>query len=287
MSEIDAQLFQCFSDGMPFGACLVDLHGKILYWNAAAEEITGYLRHEVLGRTYRGDLLMQCDAANAKAPCPVLEVLRDGTSVAADLFLRHKHGHRMEVRVYAFALRNVRGEMQGVGEIFEHAHSRHESLSWGGHFDHEFELATGLPAVEESRERLQSLLHSSTAPTTALLLIEMSEQQALLQHGGAPMLHQAIRVLAKTVAGLLPVRHYVGCWSDGRLIAVVPECMPETLEKLKVTLATVGSSCAVKWWGDRVTIGIRAAARFVDPAQSADVLQALERDLKSAAHEEE
>lgn len=286
MAEIDAQLLQCFSDGMPFGACLVDLQGKIIYWNSAAEGITGYLGHEVLGRAYRGDLLIQsCGAVSAAAGalCPVLEVFRDGTSVGADLFLRHKQGHRIALRVFAFALRNAMGEMQGVGEIFDPSHTKQESPAWGGHSDHEFELATGLPAVEESREQLKTLLHSCSA-STAVLLIEMTEQPAILQHGGASMLHQAIRVLARTIAGLLPSRHYVGCWSEGRLIAMIPECAPETLEEVRITLAAVGSSCAVKWWGDRVTVGMRAVARYVDPAQSADTLiQSLEQELKNAA----
>jgi hypothetical protein len=203
--------------------------------------------------------------------------------VAADLFLRHKDGHRIPVHVFAFPLRDARGEIKGVGEILDPSQGKQESTGWGGHSDREFEMATGLPAVEESREQLQTLLGSRSASSSALILIEMSEQQAILQHGGAPMLHQAIRVLAKTVAGLLPPRHYVGCWSDWRLIAIVPECRPETLEKLKATLAGVGSSCAVKWWGDRVVVGMRAAARHVDASQTVDALiQDLEQDLKSA-----
>jgi PAS domain S-box-containing protein len=286
MSEIDAQLFQSFSDAIPFGVCMVDLQGKIIYWNAAAEGVTGYLRHEVLGRAYRRDLLIQCDEANASAEtqCPVLDVLRDGRTVAAELFLRHKHGHRIPMRVFAFALRNPRGEMQGVGEIFDPSQAKQESPAWVGHSDREFEMATGLPAVEESREQLQTLLRSRSASCSALMLIEMSEQKAILQHGGTPMLHQAIRVLAKTVAGLLPSRNYVGCWNDWRLIAIIPECRPEMLERLKATVAGVGSSCAVKWWGDRVVVGMRAVACFVDSSQSADALiQMLEDDLKSAA----
>ena len=290
MSEIEAQLFQCFSDATPFGVCMVDVKGKIIYWNAAAEGITGYLRQEVVGRDYRSDLLIQCGGTNAsaEAQCPVLEVLRDGTTVASDLFLRHKHGHRLKVRVFAFALRNALGEMLGVGEILDLAEAKRETPAWVGHSDREFEMATGLPAVEESREQLQTLLRSRSASNSTLMLIEMSEQQAILRHGGTPMLQQAIRVLAKTVAGLLPSRNYVGCWSNWRLLAIIPECRPDMLAKLQATLASVGSPCAVKWWGDRVTVGMRAAALYMDASQSADALiQALEHELKRAADKKE
>jgi PAS domain S-box-containing protein len=285
MSQIDAQFFESFCDAMPYGVCLVDLQGKIIYWNLVAEQITGYMGHEVLGRAYRGDLLIHCEGTNActEMRCPVTEVLRDGRGVVADLFLRHKDGHRMPVHVFAVSLHDPTGEMTGVGEIFDPSPDKHDSPRWAGHTGHEFEMATGLPAIAESREHLQALLRSRTTSSSVLMLIEMSEQPALFQHGGTAMLHQAIRVLAKTVAGLLPPRNYVGCWSDWRLIAIVSDCQPELLEKLKSKLAGVGSSCAVKWWGDRVLVGIHTAARYVDPLQTADeLIQQLEQDLKSA-----
>jgi PAS domain S-box-containing protein len=282
----ETQLFQSFCDAMPYGVCLVDLQGKIVYWNAAAESITGYLGPQVMGRIYRGDLLLHCAESKpgTEVQCPVKEVFRDGRGVSAELFLRHKEGHRIPIHVFAFPLRNPQGEMRGVGEIFESSPGTQESPGWIGHSGREFEMATGLPAVAESREQLQSLLRSRAASSTALILIEMSEQPAILQHGGTALLHQAVRVLAKTVAGLLPPHHYVGCWSDWRLIGIVPDCRLETLEALKSKLAGVGSSCAVKWWGDRLAVGIRAAARLVDSSLSMEALiQELEQDLKNSA----
>jgi PAS domain S-box-containing protein len=286
MSCIDAQLFESFSEAMPFGVCLVDLQARIIYWNMAAEGITGYLGHEVQGRAYRGDLLIR--STDTKLQCPVMEVLRDGRAVAVDLFLRHKDGHRIPVHVFAFPLRDSNGEIRGVGEILDAERGKQESLGWAGHSDREFEIATGLPAVEESTEQLQTLLRSRTASSSALILIEMSEQRLILQHGGTAMLHHVIRVVAKTIAGLLPPCNYVGCWSDWRLIAIVPECKPEALERLKLALASVGSSCAVKWWGDRVVVGIRAAANYVDPSKPVDgLIQGLEQELKSATERKE
>jgi hypothetical protein len=53
---------------------------------------------------------------------------------------------------------------------------------------------------------------------------------------------------------------------------------------LGANLAEVGSSCAVKWWGDRVVIRIHTAARYLDPAETVEaMMQSLEADLKSAA----
>ena len=161
MPEIGSQLFQSLCDAMPLGVCLVDLQGKIVYWNAAAEAITGYLSQEVLGRAYRGDLLIECSHCggvkrNTELQCPVREVLRDGRAVAAELFLRHKDGHRLPVHVDAFPLRDSMGELRGVGEILDPSRGKPEGTGWTGHSEREFEIAAGLPAVEESREQLQT-----------------------------------------------------------------------------------------------------------------------------------
>ncbi len=286
MSEIDLEMLQSFCESVPLGVCLVDLKGKITYWNAAAESITGYLAHEVLGRAYRGDLLVHNTgkASAVETQCPVIEVLREGRPVQADLFLLHKLGNRVPVHVYAFPLRDAMGEISGVGEVLDPGAMSQENPTWVGHSDREFELATGLSATDESRDRLKALLRSRSASTSAVILIELSELNALLKHGGTGMLHQAIRVLAKTVAKLLPARHHVGCWTDWRLIALVPDCTPEMLDDIRLQLAGVGSSCAVKWWGDRVEIVVSSAAVYGSPSKDADVLIGeLERQLKNAS----
>ena len=282
MSEIVLEMLRSFCQSVPLGVCLVDLAGKIIYWNAATESITGYLAHEVLGRAYRGDLLIHsaASASGVEMQCPILEVLREGRSVEADLFLRHKLGHRIRVHVYAFPLRDAMGEIVGVGEVLDPSELVQESPAWLGHSDREFELATGLAAVQETRDRVKALLQSRSATTSAIILIELTELHALLKHGGSGMLHQAIRVLAKSVAKLLPPRNHVGCWSDWRLIALVSDCTSEMLSQIRITLAGVGSSCAVKWWGDRVEMAIRAAAVYGDPSKDVDqVIHELEQEL--------
>jgi PAS domain S-box-containing protein len=290
MTDIAGYLFESFADAMPLGTCLVDTQAKIIYWNAAAEGITGYLGAEVIGRSYRDDLLVRCVAGGAESEpqCPVKEVLRDGRAVMAELFLRHKDGHRVPVHVCAFPLRDANGEVRGVGELLEPEQTTQEANGWSGHSEREFEMATGLPAEEESREKLQMLIRQPTASTTALVLIEMSEHESIQRHGGTAMLHQAIRLVAKTILGRVPARSYLGCWSDWRLIVIVPECSRELLEALRSKLAGAGSSCAVKWWGDRVVVGIHAAACYLDSAPTVGTLiQALEQELKSIPSGEE
>lgn len=284
MPELASDLYRSFASALPLAACLVDAEAKVVFWNAAAEALTGYQSHDVLGREYRSDLLVQLrdGRAGLETVCPVREVLRNGGTVSAELYLRHKAGHRTAVHAYAFALRGAGGEVLGAGQVFTAMAKAAAEAAHHPHQDHEFEWATGLPSYEATRTHLRTLDGDS-----ALILLEMSQQQQIMQHGGALMLHQAIRVLARTVDGLLPPQHFLGCWSDWRLLAVVPGCAPAALDELKERLAAVGSSCAVKWWGDRFAIGIRASAHLVQPPLTPiEIVPALERELAGADRKE-
>jgi PAS domain-containing protein len=48
------------ADKFPFGFYVVDPERTILYWNEAAERITGYRAQEVVGRCCADDLLVHC-----------------------------------------------------------------------------------------------------------------------------------------------------------------------------------------------------------------------------------
>jgi PAS domain S-box-containing protein len=283
MSDVEIQLLQSFCDAVPVGVCLIDLRGKIVQWNRAAECISGYSGSEVLGKVYRGDLLVR-SAANPSTfekRSPLTEVLREGKPQECVLYLRHRLGNLLNVHVQAFALRDAMGVLTGAGEIFS---TQDSPVRPAGRSDHEFEVATGLAAVEETRLELEKVLTSQSASSAAVILIDLPELDALLHHGGSGMLHQAIRVLAKTVSGVMPPRHRVGCWNDWKLIAIAQDCPPETLKELMITLRGIGSSCAVKWWGDRVEIAIRAVACNGDSTKTVDeIMQELEQKIASGS----
>jgi PAS domain S-box-containing protein len=293
MSGVEPLLFQSVCDGMPLGICLVDVQGRIIYWNAAAEAISGYLRQEVMGRVYRADLLLAAGQRNGDVitpdqRCPLDRVLRDGRPVAAEMFLRHKDGHRAPVHVEAFPLRDATGGICAVAQILDHQRGKLEVACWPGRPDHPLEGPSALPSMEATRERLLQEITSPASQNTALLLLEMRELSSIMQHGGAALVRRALPVLAKTVAEFMPPRAFIGYWSAERLLVCIPECSRRFLEDLLEKLAGAGTACEVKWWGDRLPIRARAVARFAQPELPAEAqILALELQLTSAAKKKE
>lgn len=103
------------------GLYLVDKNRSIIYWNQAAEKITGYRSEEVIGCQCRDNILVHVDE-NGKnlchGRCPLEASIADGDSRDAEVYLHHKDGHRVPVWIRAAPLRDTAGNIIGGAELF-------------------------------------------------------------------------------------------------------------------------------------------------------------------------
>ena len=120
--ELNLEIYRAVLESVPVGVYLTDRKRQILFWNTHAETITGYLGQEVVGRFCHDNLLMHCDenqVALCGCDCPLARAMQDGRAQEASVFLRHKDGQRVPVRVKAVPLRDESGAVIGAAEFFE------------------------------------------------------------------------------------------------------------------------------------------------------------------------
>ncbi len=95
-------LYQKLLDNLYEGVYIVDKDRKILYWNEAAEKMTGYSRKEVIGRFCRDNLLRHIDNEGKSLcnnQCLLESAIREGKKREAELFFHHREGHQVPVLV--------------------------------------------------------------------------------------------------------------------------------------------------------------------------------------------
>src|ERR1044072_8660733 len=118
----DPELYQLILEGLRFGVFLLDEQHRIFFWNRGAEEMTGYLRHEVLGHACSDNILDECsnnDCAGCGEVCPFTSTLLDGKINEIRIHLRHKEGHRIPVRLCVSPIRNTHGKVVGSAQSFD------------------------------------------------------------------------------------------------------------------------------------------------------------------------
>jgi len=111
------QVLDFVADGVYF----VDHDRRITFWNQGAEKIAGYGASEVVGTRCPEAKLKHIDEQGTilcGEGCPLLHTIQDGKDRSADVYLHHKNGHRVPVRVRATPIRDATGKITGAVEIF-------------------------------------------------------------------------------------------------------------------------------------------------------------------------
>lgn len=230
-SPPDSQLCQQVLECLPTGVFAVDREGKIVFWNAGAERITGYLKQEVLGRLYSEGFLEHSEGGDATYDgnmAPVLATLREGRGVAMQASLKGKYGHSIPVRLQTIPLRNDAGYIQGAVEIFDPTSSvarqnrRQSKLSAVGCLD----TLTGTlnHAMIQAHLREQLSLFAVYPVPFVVLCVGLDDLAKLRERFGQAAVDAATRVIAQTLENGLRPTDYLGRWLQQEFLIILTEC---------------------------------------------------------------
>lgn len=114
--ELYLNIINNLRDGIYF----VDTERRILFWNKAAEQITGYSAEEIVGKRCQDSRLNHIDEAGrplCAVGCPLFATLGDGQQRQDRVFVRHKDGYRIPIHVNIFPMRKE-GRIIGAVEVF-------------------------------------------------------------------------------------------------------------------------------------------------------------------------
>ena len=98
----DARFYKDLIDNLSDGVYFVDANRRITYWNKGAERITGYSSDEVVNHLCSDNILTHMDRAGCLlcgGACPLHKSMEEDGHHEDEIFLHHKDGHRVPVRV--------------------------------------------------------------------------------------------------------------------------------------------------------------------------------------------
>ena len=120
----DPEIYQTVLDLLETGVYIVERNRRIRIWNEGAEEITGYLRQDVVGHCLSDHLLTTGDDArdlDSDSDDPVNLAFRDGKLSMMDVSILCKDGYRVPVVLRTMPIRNSRGAVVGAaGYLMDH-----------------------------------------------------------------------------------------------------------------------------------------------------------------------
>jgi diguanylate cyclase (GGDEF)-like protein/PAS domain S-box-containing protein len=214
-------------DQMFEGTYIVDRDRTILYWNPAAEKLTGYPAAQVTGRRCDDNLLLHVDEKGkilCDDSCPLTVALQEGTVKEAAVYLRHAHGHRVPVTVRAIPLRDDAGAVHSTMEVFTRSGSVTSNEQLKDLAQKAFvDSLTGIPNKQYIESKLENLLASQVAGESAtfgLMFLELANLREINDDFGMRIANNAIKVAARTIVENLPAGDLAARWYGGRFLIV-------------------------------------------------------------------
>lgn len=111
-------------DSLSIGVYCVDSLRKIIYWNDAAEKISGFTQAEVLGSCCSNNILMHIDDDGTEFcnhKCPIAQTLANGQPYQEDVYLHHKEGYRLPIKIQVTPIFDEDKNIVGACQVFSDA----------------------------------------------------------------------------------------------------------------------------------------------------------------------
>lgn len=234
-------------------AYLVDAQRRILFWNKAAEKMTGYEASMVVGKKCNDNILTHINVQGEKicmTQCPLRKTLRDGEKSEVSFYLQHKTGHRIPVDARFIPIRNDKRVIIGAIEIFIKKGLVEETskssiineLVKAAYID----SITNLPNKEYMENKINKLLFEAierpSEVSLGLLSIEIQNLREFNNLGGMAAGNLLLNVVAKTLIANVEMEEssFVCKWYGGSFVVFMNTNRLGTLlnwaNKLKIIL---------------------------------------------------
>jgi diguanylate cyclase (GGDEF)-like protein/PAS domain S-box-containing protein len=257
----DPEIYQSVLDSLQMGIYIVDRNRRIRFWNEGAEQITGYLRQDVVGRFLRDHLLTTGEKAkdlDSDQDDPINLAFRDGKPSSLDVSILHKDGYRVPIVLRTLPIRNSRGAVVGAAESFEKNRSasewsrRHSAFADFGCLD----AVTGVAAKSFMETQLRDHLIAFAEHNIpfGILLVQIDHLDEFRESRGPGVVPTILRIIAQSVENCVRPTDLVGCWGENQFIAILLECKESQVALVGERVRRMIGRSEIEWWGDKFSV---------------------------------
>ena len=190
----------------------------------------------------------------------------DGRPREKDVYLLHKDGQRIPVRVQALPLRDENGAVIGAAECFDVRvvlPTAAPPARGAGGFS--IDGVTDLPDRGAALAHLLGALENfeeSRIPF-GVLSVAVDNLDGLLHRDGRNAVDAVLYATGQTLRANVGPDDLVSRWSADRFVAVLASCTEGALAKAAETLERRAVSEAVPWWGDHLSVSLSMGGTIV------------------------
>ncbi|MFA5478778.1 MAG: diguanylate cyclase [Candidatus Muiribacteriota bacterium] len=250
MNRFSETFYKNLLDNLYDGVYFVDKNRVITYWNKSAEIMTGYRADEVIGSKCQNNILnhMDCDGAHlCNSRCPLFFTLEDGNLREAEVFMTHKNGQKIPIKIRVSPIFDNEGNLEGAVEIFSDNSSAQAAYEM---IDKLREMAfvdeiTGLPNKKYMEMKIENLLQEleNHKVKFGVIVITLKNYEALKKECGQEKANNILNIVSKTLTAIIAPYHILGCYDTNSFIVIIPNVTEKEFDEFKNRVGIIINSC--------------------------------------------
>jgi diguanylate cyclase (GGDEF)-like protein/PAS domain S-box-containing protein len=285
----NTDFFENLIEHLHDGIVFLDTERKVILWNDGAEEISGYLKKDVIGNFCSENILILTDDRGmqiCKDICPVKETLQDGKVRSFEAYLHHKEGFRLPVNMRVLPIFDRGKKIIGAVETFNDTSpkvlmpQKTDELKKMNMLDPLTELGNKKYLELHLKLRLEEMQKHKLP--LGILLIDIDHFKRINETHGAVVGDKILRMTARTLSNNIRFFDVVGRWDGEQFLVIIFNIDENKLDlvanKLRLLVSQSNIQIEEKLLAATVSIG-GTVARLRDNSDT--LLQKAARFLKT------
>ncbi len=226
--ELGADTYRSILDLVGDGVYVLDADDRIIFWNAGCTALTGFSAEQALGRRCSDELLKHVDSSGrllCSDSCPMAASRADGQPRRAEVYVHHREGHRIPVRVFTRPLYDQSGRVTAVVQSFTDISDKLATLEQMKHLESlaYLDALTDLPNRRLLEQALEARLNEASRYGWSLgfIMMDIDHFKRVNDTYGHQAGDHVLRMVARTLRNATRSYDLVGRWGGEEFAAIL------------------------------------------------------------------
>ncbi len=253
----------------------VDRERRITYWNKGAEYLTGYPAIEVVGRYCFDNLLMHMSEDGCMLclnGCPLSKTIADGQRREAEVYFRHKLGHRVPVSVRVAPIFDDAGCIIGAVEVFNDVSAKKNIERRVGELENlaYLDALTGVPNRRYIELKVKQAIQEveQFRRNVGLVMVDIDRFKQVNDQYGHETGDSALKAVCNTLTHSLRSGDTVGRWGGEEFLVITADVNCATLAVFAERCRMLIDESAILVNDGYIQITVSLGATLVNPDDS-------------------
>lgn len=263
-------------DTLNDGVYIVDHSRRIIYWNPAAEKITGFTSEQVVGKRCMDNILTHITKGGCyicRKGCPLSAVIEDGQKHEIDVYLHHHDGYRIPVHVKGNPIFGSNGKVVACVEVFRGSSPTQTLKDKISQINNTSLLdpTSGLPNRTYLEKMLKIKLGSGKIQ--GIIHLTLNQPVQLTAEQDIHLLDCMIHVMGQTLAANCNPADTACRFNQTSMMVIVEDTDPAKLQAKADELMHVLCCCTYNHDGKRIPLSITVGTTMTQPGDTLQQLQ--------------